>query len=362
MDYAVVHEKRHAWLPFIILLFVAILIGLAALFFHTSNSVTQNQGGLYTGTINFSGIKKGESAIRAYQIQLPANEIYNTLPGITGVSEAHPLGPDMQFGVMTNYVHQDNINISDDITPNIGEFYDAISLFQKQDEGDYQITPLTWSGQFERQINIDQQSNSVLFIQQDAQNALLTPEGFSNIGNWNISHLDLGTGETTVIDNGVSPIWAESGKSFLYLFKEGLAIHDIESNTSTPLLGMYEGRTIPYNLNQKIAISPDKRIVVMTAPGINKTFLYNFTLSDDGEAAIELERTIELPIGVGHYEPVFSPDGNHLAVIQTTYASPNYTELEQVVMRIYNLIDLTTVNEINLNDFEFTSLFSSAWY
>lgn len=140
--------------------------------------------------------------------------------------------------------------------------------------------------------------------------------------------------------NGARPQWY-SNSVFFYLADDGLRAYDIVSATSTMLISTRS------QLNNKIAISPDRRLLAFADPDSRTVFMY--TISAHGYALTNISS-----INLAGYWVIFSPDGAYMAVQTADNGSP------QLV--IYDTVDFTQIGDpIQLTSLNNDRLFITAW-
>ena len=165
--------------------------------------------------------------------------------------------------------------------------------------------------------------------------------------------------EIYTIAPGSAPAWSPDGTSLIYLGETSIMQYDLETTNSSAIDFGAEGTYFGENMN--LAVTDDGTKVAITSP--NQAALYvgdvtswtPFTITNLRQ--VNPHKSGEFP--KAYYWPVFSPDGEFLAV--QTADIKNSDEQQNQRMSIIDLLTDEVVRTISIAGYDFRRAFLDEW-
>lgn len=227
---------------------------------------------------------------------------------------------------------------------------DTISTVLPDDTNLAQIQHLTYS----------EDSNWLAFSAKDI--SVLTDSEASEIASVGARQVYLASPakkEVWSIAPGSAPAWSPDGTSLIYLGETSIMQYDLETTNSSAIDFGAEGTYFGENMN--LAVTDDGTKVAITSP--NQAALYvgdvtswtPFTITNLRQ--VNPHKSGEFP--KAYYWPVFSPDGEFLAV--QTADIKNSDEQQNQRMSIIDLLTDEVVRTISIAGYDFRRAFLDEW-
>lgn len=315
------------------------------------------------GIIHFSAVNTNTSddgpQMRNYYIDAanPGAGVVDTFP-VSGVQNVHFATSSLTEGFA---VYGDATRSDDQ------ELQYGVAAFTVQNLTRSEITfnDLANEGWYERHLDYSEAQNKLLYITRAEETDDLA--AFQDLDTWDIVVYDLETETREVVASGASPAWAGTSGIFLYLAADGIYAYDTETGTTNRAHGVHEeliaasGSEARYSLNHALAVSPDATVAALTSPTDNAILFYGERQDESEGVSLERTNTYRNETGVGHYRPVFSPDGAYFAVLTAVYEPPEYAERSGVHIMIGSVVEPQMLRRIDVSAFDFTTFFLDGW-
>lgn len=323
-----------------------------------------------TGTLTFTAANPeflpDEYVMGNYQIDVSEPESgYTDLFPFTGINNMYFIDEQLQNGFVVYGDRQrleDNPELSEEDLVGIGRFNVV-----DQDRPEFSIEPLSFSGWYERHLSYSPEQNKLVYI--TTEQPIEELNSFQDIGNWGINTYDLETHTHSIVATGTSPVWYGDTNSFFFIHPDGIKFYNNELGevflVSEVHDGLLENRgSESYSFNNRLAISPDGSNLLLTSPVENAIHFYtieNESLAEEQRVFLTHRGTHEANIGIGHYEPIISPDGNYFAVVKTAFSAPRFETVETMQISIGSVEHQVILHSIDISDFTFESIFIDSW-
>ncbi len=161
-------------------------------------------------------------------------------------------------------------------------------------------------------------------------------------------------GNERFITNGVNPIFSPDGKSLLVLKNSGIYIVDLQSNKEIVVAPLEKGKGKGFALvNMQFSISLKGDMLAWT--NIQKKQIYVSKIASWKPLKYDFTKIFD----IAGFWPVFSPDGNYLALEEVDWTPPNPTNPRLVIYDIKNGFVKQLV--YNLNGHDQLSMWITDW-
>jgi|GEM_PF-4870621 len=199
----------------------------------------------------------------------------------------------------------------------------------------YDLTP----GFFEREVEGSLEASSIAFMRVPESHVMEGLGDLSDIANWETIRLEpRGDGEVA-IPAAVSPVWGYDGHSLYVLKQDGIYHYPIHShNNEDEPVRISPEIEMRFVATDRLAYSPVTKQLAATKVGKS---LQMYQVGNDGRQLVALGDKLLAPSGYVWHTPVFSPDGDKLAVVQ----QPINTQVDDVA--IIKIFAADTMNEVS---------------
>lgn len=156
-------------------------------------------------------------------------------------------------------------------------------------------------------------------------------------------------GNEKFITKGVNPIFSSDGKSLLVLKNTGIYIIDLQSNKEDVVVPLAKGKGKGFALvNMQFSLSSGGDMLAWT--NIQKKQVYVLKIASWKPLKYDFTKTLS----IAGFWPVFSPDGNYLALEEIDWTPPNPSNPRLAIYDIKNgftkqlIYDLSEYNQLSM--------------